>query len=279
MNSISLASLNVCGLPSTLPPMRRRAVEFCGRIEESDLDVVAFQEVWTGRLLTILRRLLPSYGFVAYRRGALGQPAGGLVTFSRLPLGTVSYRSFRGARSRAGGAMFRASRAVNSLLQGVLTVEVAGRATVLGNVHLTANRDGDWSPGNRHYGLHEAQLAMLHEALRRARDRSGAGLAILSGDFNVASRSPLYPLVVDGGAWRDPFAATDPPTYHVEFLPPGGSAQRIDYLLVSGDAERYPVTRTALLFAEPVTLPGGRRTFPSDHVALTARIALPPPVS
>jgi hypothetical protein len=255
--------------------MRERAVELCGRIEESDLDVVSFQEVWTGRALAVLRRLLPSYGFVAYRRGGVGQPAGGLVTFSRLPIGTVSYSSFRGARPGAGGPVFRTSRAVNTRLQGVLTVELAGLATVLGNVHLSANHDGDWSPGNRHYGLHETQLAMLHEALRRARDRTGAQLAILSGDFNVASQSPLYPLVVDGGAWRDPFAATDPPTYHVEFLPPGGSAQRIDYLLVSGDAERYPVTRTALLFAEPVAPPGGRRMFLSDHVALTARVALP----
>jgi hypothetical protein len=60
--------------------------------------------------------------------------------------------------------------------------------------------------------------------------------------------------VVDCGAWHDPFAEADPPTYHQNFVPPG----------------RYPVTDTALLFPEPGL---------SDHLGLSARIALtsPPP--
>ena len=116
---------------------------------------------------------------------------------------------------------------------------------------------------------------MLHAALRRART-AGTQLMIVTGDFNIASDGPLYPLIVEGGLWRDPFAATDPVTFHAEFLPPGSSEHRIDYLLVSGDAVRFPVIDTGLLFAEPLALPGGRRMYLSDHVALTARIGLPP---
>ena len=78
----------------------------------------------------------------------------------------------------------------------------------------------------------------------------------------------------DGGAWRDPFAATDPVTYQAEFLPPGSTGRRIDYLLLGADPARFPVIDSGLLFTEPLALPDGRRMYLSDHVALTTRIAL-----
>jgi endonuclease/exonuclease/phosphatase family metal-dependent hydrolase len=268
--AIHVASLNVCGLPSPLPPLAERATHFCRRIDESDIDVVNFQEVWGSRILAALRARLPSFPHVAWRRGVAGQPAGGLATFARVPLGVVSYTSFRGVRPDAGSVRFRAKRAVNSMLQGVLTVELPELGTVVGNTHLTANKDGDWSAGNRYHAFQRAQLGKLHGVVRRA----GAGLVLLTGDFNIASASPLYPLIVDGGAWRDPFATTDPVTYHTAFLPPGYAGHRIDYVLVRGDPARFPVTGSGLLFAEPLALPDGRRVYLSDHVALTARIGL-----
>jgi exonuclease III len=268
--TLCLASLNIGGLPSSLPPLKARAAEFCRRLEESDVDVLNLQEVWTRRQLALLRAKLPSFEWAAWRPGIAGQPAGGLATFSRIPVRSVSFTSFRGARPRSGGPLFRALLGLNSRLQGVLTVELTVPSAVVGNVHLTANRDGDWSADNRHFALQRAQLTMLHDVLRGAHPE----LTILSGDFNVASSGPLYPLVVDGGRWHDPFAPADPATFHAELLPPGRSAQRIDYLLVAADAARYPVTDTALLLDEPVELPGGR-AFMSDHVALRACVALP----
>jgi len=138
---------------------------------------------------------------------------------------------------------------------------------VIANTHLTANKDGDWSSGNRYHTYQGAQLTVLHRVLARA------GATIVTGDFNIASDSPLYPRIIDGGAWRDPFVEADPVTYHGEFLPPGYPPHRIDYVLVSG----FPVLDTEVLFADPVTLPDGRTTFLSDHVALTARIDLSAP--
>jgi exonuclease III len=263
-----MASFNVCGLPSRLAPLARRAPHFCRYLDESDLDVVAFQEVWSGRALNVLRRHLPSFPSVAWRRAIGGRPASGLAVFSRLPVRAVSYTSFRGTRPTAGGAVFRLTRAVNSGLKGVLVVELDG--ITVAATHLTANRDGDWSVGNRHHGFQSAQLAMVHTVAREART---AGLTILAGDFNLASDGPLYPTVAAG--WRDPFAVTDPASYHVEFLPPGSIGRRIDYLLVSGDETRYPVIGCGLLFAEPMALPEGRQMFLSDHVALTVHIGLP----
>jgi endonuclease/exonuclease/phosphatase family metal-dependent hydrolase len=262
--TISLASLNVAGLPSALPPLRERAVELGRWFEASGIDVLNLQEVWSRHQLATVRAHLPSYGFVAWRPGVAGQPAGGLVTLSRLPLGPVSYTSFRDARAGLGGVLFRAQLALNTRLQGVLTVALSTLPVVLGNVHLTANRDGDWSARNRYHAFQRAQLDLLQGVTRPMRD---SGLMLLSGDFNVSSTSALYERVVDGGAWRDPFRDADPPTFQQQFLPPGRPSHRIDYLLVSGDAHRYPVVETRLLFAEPV---GG--SYVSDHVGLLARV-------
>lgn len=60
-------------------------------------------------------------------------------------------------------------------------------------------------------------------------------------------------------------------TYQAEFLPPGSSAHRIDYVLVSGEERRYPIVHSAPMFAEPH---GPERVFLSDHVGLTVRIGL-----
>lgn len=273
--TVGVFSLNVGGLPSALPPVRERAVEFCRRIEESGADIVNLQEVWTPRLLDFIRARLPSFGSIAWRAGVAGRPAGGLVSFSRLPLAGVAFISFRGVRPHAGTPLFRGMKALNSRLQGVLIFEVGERRTLVGNVHLSANRDGDWSTDNRHHAFQRAQLLALHDALRQARNAE-TEMLILSGDLNIPSTTALYPLVVDGDTWRDPFAAADQPTFHAQLLPPGRIPRRIDYLLVSGDARRYPVTEAATLFAEPVSLPDGRRMFLSDHLALTIRLPLPP---
>jgi exonuclease III len=274
---LCVTTLNVCGLPwsqSSLPPLAQRAVEFCRRLEESGLDVVNLQEVGGRRALAVIRSQLPSFPYVAWRRGVAGQPAGGLVTFSRWPVGATSYTSFHGALPDAGGVRFRARRAVNSLLQGVLTVELVGLGTVVANTHLTANKDGDWSTANRYHAFQRRQVERLHAVLRRAR-RADTELVVVTGDFNIASGAALYPLIVDGGAWRDPFAATDPVTFHAEFLPAGCTGNRIDYALVLGDEATFPVVDSERLFTEPVVLADGGRMYLSDHMALTVRLGLP----
>jgi len=268
--AIRVATLNVCGLPTPLPPLAERAAEFGRQLDESDADVVNLQEVWGRRTFAVIRSHLPSFPHVAWRRGLVAQPAGGLVTFSRRPIGAVTYRSFRGATPRRGGLPFRARNAINTRLQGVLTTELNGLRVLIANTHLTANKDGDWSSANRYYPFQQAQLELLHASLPKAT------LTILTGDFNIASDGPLYSKIVHDGAWRDPFAGSDLVTYHPQFLPSGSTGHRIDYVLVSGDEAVHPVLDHEPLFTEPVTRADGRRMYVSDHVALTVRVGLRP---
>jgi endonuclease/exonuclease/phosphatase family metal-dependent hydrolase len=270
-DALRVTTLNVCGLPGPLRPLAERAAEFGHRLDRSDADVVNLQEVWDQRALAVIRAHLPSVPHLAWRRGLAGQPAGGLVTFSRRPIGAVSYRSFRSAAPSHGGLPFRARAAINTRLQGVLIAELSGLGVVVANTHLTANKDGDWSSANRYFAFQRAQLDILHASVPRGK------LTILTGDFNIASDGPLYPRIVHDGVWRDPFAGTDLVTYHVEFLPDGSPGRRIDYVLVSGDETRHPVLDRTPLFTAPLARPDGRRMFVSDHVALTVRVGLRPP--
>ncbi len=268
MVDLRVLTLNVCGLPWFRPPLAERAAHFCRRIEASDVDVAMFQEVWSRHTLNLLRSGLPSFPYVATRRGIGTRPAGGLATFSRMPLRRVRFRSYRGLFPRTGLLSFRLNRALNSALQGMLVAELDGRNTLVANTHLTANKDGDWSAGSRYHAFHLAQLDRLHTTLRRHEP----GLTILGGDFNLASDGALYPHIVGRGAWQDPFAESNPTTFHVEFLPAGSAPHRIDYLLLRGDV---PVLAAEPWFTEPMALDGGKPEFVSDHVALFIHIGQP----
>ncbi|GAA3381979.1 endonuclease/exonuclease/phosphatase family protein [Cryptosporangium minutisporangium] len=274
--TLRLATLNICGLPpalSRLPPLEVRAAEIGRRIEASNLDVFNLQEVWGGRSLATVRRHLPSFPFAAWRRAVHGGPAGGLVTFSRYPLDEPRFRSFSGTAPRTSSLAFRAQRAINARRQGMLATAISGWNVVIGNAHLTANKDGDWSPGSRYYRFHEEQVAVLHTFLREVRSPETT-LTVVSGDFNIAADSKLYPLITEDGAWRDPFRDSDAVTYHPEFLPAGATGHRIDYVLLSGDEARFPVLDSDTLFAEQLTTEDDTKIWASDHVGLTTRVGL-----
>jgi endonuclease/exonuclease/phosphatase family metal-dependent hydrolase len=275
--AIAVATLNINGLPVPHPPLRpvaERAAALCARLVELRVDVLNLQEVFSYDTVRLLRDQLDgAFPHVAYGRG-WRWPAGGLVTFSRLPLGPPSYRSFAGVVPWRGSPRFRLTHTMYSALHGVSTVRLANAPVTIVNTHLSANHDGDWSPGNRHYGVQRAQLRRLNRLLARDRPRDHR-LRIVTGDFNVAADSDLYPLIVGHGTRRDPFAGTDPTTFHRVFLPPGRPAHRIDFVLVEGDERRYPVLRAHTFLDAPIKR-DGTTTYLSDHVGLSATVGLAP---
>src|SRR5215469_18198340 len=87
---LTVATLNTRGIPVTGSQLARRYQAIGEAFEVSDADVVAFQEVFTYWHLRLLARRMSSFRHVAYRPSAAG-PAGGLVTFSRLPVSACAY--------------------------------------------------------------------------------------------------------------------------------------------------------------------------------------------
>jgi hypothetical protein len=76
---------------------------------------------------------------------------------------------------------------VQARLKGALVTRLARPGLCVINTHPVANHDGDWSPANRYYPLHHAQLAVLARVVTEAGPR-----AVVCGDFNVARESPLF---------------------------------------------------------------------------------------
>lgn len=81
---LSVASLNTRGVPVLGSQLAGRYAAIGTAFEAGPAEVACFQEVLTYGHLRLLVQRMPSFAHVSYRSSFAG-PAGGLVTFSRLP--------------------------------------------------------------------------------------------------------------------------------------------------------------------------------------------------
>ena len=141
--SVTVASLNIRGVPLTGSRLTARCQAIGAFFEASDADVVCFQEVHTYYHLRQLSRQMPSFRYASFRRTLPG-PAGDVVTFSRLPISATAYHGF-GASPYAPG--IPSLTRIRARMKGALVTRLADPAISVVNTHPVANTDGDWSPG------------------------------------------------------------------------------------------------------------------------------------
>ena len=232
-------------------------------LEAGDADVVCFQEVSTYWHLRVLARRMRSFGHVSYRASATG-PAGGLVTFSRLPVSAPVYRGF-GIPPRAPGISGRTR--FQAWIKGALVTRLRDPGLCVINTHPIANRDGDWSERNRFYPLHRAQLDALTRTLR-----SVPAPVVVCGDFNIAGDSSLFAGFVASTGLADAFEGRCPATFRAEYLPAGATPHCIDFILTSAGVKAESATT---LFVGKAPLPGGPG-YLSDHLGLCATLFVAP---
>ena len=261
---VTVVTLNTRGVPVVGSGLAGRYAAIGATLAAGDADVACFQEVITWWHLRLLWPRMRSFPHVSYRPSRAG-PAGGVVTFSRLPVASTVYRSFgvpqeapgisRGVRLRAG-------------LKGALVTRLESPGLCVVNTHPVANWDGDWSQGNRFYPLHRAQLAFLARFMRDV-----AGPAVLCGDFNLARDSSLFDDFMAETGLGDAFEGKCPPTFRAEYLPPGKPPHCIDFILTADGVKAETAT---VVFTGKEQLPGGPG-YVSDHVGLRAGLVLMPP--
>jgi Endonuclease/Exonuclease/phosphatase family len=259
-----MVSLNTRGIAPIGSRLAGRYAAIGAALNTGDAEVACFQEVFTWWHLRLLARQMRSFRHVSFRPSLAG-PAGGLVTFSRLPVSGTAYRGF-GIPPGAPG-ISRAAR-LDASLKGALVTRLARPVLCVINTHLAANRDGDWSQGSRFYPLHRAQLDALARVVR-----SAAAPAVVCGDFNVDRGSSLFDGFVTGTRLADAFEGSCPATFRTEYLPPGGTPHCIDFILTAYGVKAESAT---VAFAGKEPLPGGPG-YVSDHVGLRASLILAPP--
>lgn len=260
---LSVASLNTRGVPVLGSQLAGRYAAIGTAFEAGPAEVACFQEVLTYGHLRLLVQRMPSFTHVSYRSSFAG-PAGGLVTFSRLPVSGSEYRGFGSPPGTPGISRLGQLRA---RLKGALVTRMARLGLCIVNTHPVANRDGDWSRANRFYPLHQAQLAALTRIVRGIRVP-----AVVCGDFNVDRGSLLFAEFVAGTGLADAFEGNCPATFRAEYLRAGEVGHCIDFILTPAGVKAQA---TGLLLVGQVELPGGPG-YASDHIGLHADLLVAP---
>jgi hypothetical protein len=211
MTDVTVASLNVRGVPLTGSRLAARCQAIGAFFEASDVDVACFQEVHTYAHLALLVRQMRSFRHVSFRR-ALPGPAGDVVTFSRVPVSSTAFRGFGPVTARIPWPARLRAR-----MKGALVTRLTCPEASVINTHPLANTDGDWSEANRFFLAHRAQLAALSGVVGGV-----PASVVVCGDFNVDRDSALFSDFVSETGLDDAFEGRCPPTFRAEYLPAGG---------------------------------------------------------
>ncbi|HWS36811.1 MAG TPA: endonuclease/exonuclease/phosphatase family protein [Actinoplanes sp.] len=220
------------------------------RLEQDDYDVVCLQEVMYRRHVRLLAAVAPGFRYRAFSGGVVLK--GGLVLLSRLPISGWEFVRFPLTPPRRPEYLMR---------KGAQIVTIDGGFTVV-NTHLSANRDDDWSPGNRYSAAQRVEFAVLAERLAGVR-----GPVVVVGDLNVPRESAGLAGLLAAAGLRDVLAGDTRPTYRP--TPGWPSPPAFDHVLVR------PVDlacRADLVFQDEVRLSDGRMAYLSDHYGVAAEL-------
>ena len=257
MTDVTVVSLNIRGIPLAGSRLVARCRAIGAFFEASDADVVCMQEVATYAHMGLLARRMRSFRHVSLSRTVPG-PAGDVVTFSRLPVAATAFHRYGPVTAPIPRlARFRGR------LKGALVTTLERPAIAVVNTHPLANTDGDWSPSNRFYRAHRAQLAALAKAVG-----SVSLPTVVCGDFNIDRDSALFSEFAGQTMLADVFDGKCPPTFRAEYLPVGRRPCCIDFILTKGEVK---VSAADVVLAGEQPMRGGPG-YVSDHVGLLARL-------
>ncbi|WP_433608033.1 endonuclease/exonuclease/phosphatase family protein [Dactylosporangium sp. CA-139114] len=224
-------------------------------LERSDYDVVCLQEVMAPGMARLLARLARSFPHRQYTGGTLVK--GGLVLLSRRPIAERRFVRYPFTRPLRPELLMRKGAQV------ALLHTAAGPFAVL-NTHLSANRDDDWSPGNRFSAVARAELATLAGALAAI---PASVPAVVTGDLNLPRDAEALARFCAAAGLRDAMAGDERPTYRP--TPRWPDPPAFDHVLLRG-----PVTASCelVLTDDAITLPDGRSVYLSDHYGVAASL-------
>lgn len=265
--SIRLGTFNVWGLPEAFADdvssrMRGLAARFPGL----DLDVLLIQEAWTEEVRDALREAALAANF------EVAETRGGLMMFSRLPIRTSQFESFRfrGDPERLAMGEFIGGK-------GFQTVSLEGEHGPFSviNTHLHARYRRSRPQLNS--AVHTVQLMQIIGAMNDI-----DGTLVVGGDFNCSSQDVEY-RIFSGltGAVELGDGCSHPTISRSNYYKRGrnDADKRIDYLFVRpGPGVRWKSYGAGSLFAESERIRRRDRSL-SDHYGFRAAFEWQPPAA
>lgn len=263
--TLRFVTLNVWALPLGIARhTEERMAAIGGRLGELDVDLAAFQEVWTDAARATLVAAGRRAGLVhAWHNPGAARGGSGLLLLSRHPLRDPVFERYRlaGLPQRIhhgdywGGKGFVMARVETA----------AGFVTVL-DTHLHAQYADD--PVDEYRAMRAAQVIQLAAAVAARREP-----VVALGDFNLRSGNPDHAVLMGLTGFRDAALVLEHPQDTVLAPSPyrGGGhegGERIDYAFTRTgertDAEPRELER---VFDETFAIAGETGTY-SDHAGL-----------
>ncbi|WP_173066103.1 endonuclease/exonuclease/phosphatase family protein [Phytohabitans houttuyneae] len=259
MTGIRLLTFNALIRGDVRPRLRALA----GILQEAEYDVVCLQEILHRGSARLLGRRTPSYGFRA--AGGFALLRGGLMMLSRWPLVRHHFTRYPVTGPARTELLMRKGAQV-------AVVRTPGGDLAVVNTHLSANRDDDWTAGNRYTRIAEAELQTL-AALVAAIDP--ALPVVVAGDFNVPRHSPTLTAFRAAAGLDDLLSGDSSPTFRPTARFPKPPA--LDQIYLRSTPSRALTGDARLAFQDPVRLPDAREAYLSDHYAIEADLTLTGP--
>ncbi len=278
---LSLISFNTLGVPVISTNLSERYVALADTINNTDANVLAFQEVHTYVHLHILKKLLhKEFPYLCYKKFIYG-PQGGLVVFSKFPLELESFNRF----SKRG--TFKNSTFYGKfIMNGILICRFKDLPLAIINTYLTTNPNKTWDSEGIFKTIQESQITDINTALENIKDKGL--MAIIAGDFNFLKTSAQYERFVKTNKAKDIFENFSLPTYlkgrkslkflwRVKFIDKffvfnAKESGRVDYIFVVDQSNKVAIKETKHLFDEKITLFNGKESYLSDHIGLYAKL-------
>ncbi len=264
-----VATLNVWALPDPLAPdvgARMRAIG--ERLASLELDVAAFQEVWT---VDARHRLVAAGEQAGLVHAWHAKPSfgGGLLVLSRLPIASARFDPFsvRGDPGRPDHPDYYGGKGWATL---ELTTPVGPVAFVDTHLHARYSRDVSHEYRPQRVG----QIVELGLASRELRCP-----VVAVGDLNLIDTDPEHAILIGLTGLRDVAAELATPSATVLRANPyrkqsSKPDRRVDYVLArDGEAATIVPLRTQRVFDEPLVLDGDAASA-SNHAGVLAELEI-----
>lgn len=263
----SIVTFNTQGTPFFSPDINGRYKAFSKILNKESPDIICFQEISTYYHLLLLKKYL-KYPYFTYKSSFHG-PKGGLVTASKVPIESVTFKNFTTLGS------FNNISFISRIVQnGLLLTKIKDDSLLVMNTHTFSDFEYEWSPTNQLYRYVKAQVEQLVTESNKQQENHQH--VILTGDLNIKKNSRLYKFIVEKAGAIDLFKSEDFPTYYKERLDykfKGKISARIDFMFLMTNKKKLYNSTIKHLFTEKVPLNKNTSSFLSDHIGLQATIS------
>jgi endonuclease/exonuclease/phosphatase family metal-dependent hydrolase len=263
---LNLLTFNTLGTPFFAPDIAKRYKKTAELILESDIDIVAFQEVFAHYNRHIFDKALQKFPYRIYKKFVLGLH-GGLALYSKIPLTFESYHIYTYPKGLFVPPYTSLAHS------GILVAKFDDLPLRLATTHLSSDVVHNLTPQNRFYKLISGQLDQAVELFTTLSKTDGL---IMTGDFNISNQSSLYESFLTRTKAQDIFKGDSTPSYapdRIKYIYPAQTTERIDFIFYKGK-KPAKVLQKGRMFVEKVSTGGGKPFYLSDHMGLLASMEI-----